>query len=133
MYLNSNQENATGPYTQKYTLTWATHCDGEIECRDGSDEEGCKSLAPLYVVIFSVPVFFLLHCSLLFHSYKSSVDFMEDLTNNVVSDGRCNKEESFSISILTEKENVDQIRKIFNSKEKVIGNEGRTMCYFKVS
>ena len=58
---------------------------------------------------------------------------MEDLINNVVSDGRCNKEESFYISILTEKENVDQIRKIFNSKEKVIVNEGRAMCYFKVS
>ena len=58
---------------------------------------------------------------------------MKDLMNNVVSDDRCDTEESFYISILTEKGNVDQIRKIFSSKEKTIGNEGRTMCYFKVN
>ena len=55
------------------------------------------------------------------------------MNDTVFDDIVCSTEESFYISILTEKGNTDEISKIFGRKEKAIGNKGKAMCYFKVS
>ena len=44
-----------------------------------------------------------------------------------------NSERPFYIAILTEMEEVDEIKKIFNREVRTQGNEKEAICYFKVN
>ena len=115
----------------EFYLTWATPCDGNRECIDGSDEEGCKT--PIWIlalILFGVG--FLLVVTLFLYSFKSINEAVRDISFDEEIPNDSSKNKQLHIAILTEKNEIKMIEQLFRNEVKIQGNEGETICSFKV-
>ena len=112
-------------------MTWATPCDGNRECIDGSDEEGCKT--PIWILALTLfGVGFLLVVTLFLYSFKSINEAVRDISYDEEITNDSSKSKQLHIAILTEKKEIKMIGQLFRNKVKVQGNEGEAICTFKV-
>ena len=117
-------------------MTWATPCNGNKECADGSDEEGCGSslLITINIVICAGIV---LCCTMFLYLHKEvnktilTISKDEYLANKDSGD-YTKAEQIITIAILITKMEVDEIKSILKREELVHGNEGKAICYLKV-
>ena len=113
-----------------YFLTWATPCDGNIECIDGSDEEGCKtSIWVLPLILFGIG--FLLIVTLFLYSFENIYEAVRNIINHEEMPNSSIYKQ-LQIGILTEKNDIKMIEQIFINEVKIQGNEGEAICSFKV-
>ena len=71
--------------------------------------------------------------TLFLHLNKSTCDLLEEVgCNPVVVDSAFEFERPFYIAILTEMEEVDEIKKVFKREMNFRGSEKEAICYFKV-
>ena len=108
-------------------MTWATPCDGNRECIDGSDEEGCDTpIWMLPLILFGIGVVLVINFFL--YSFKSiyeavrNISYNDEMTNN----------KQLHVAILTEKKDIKMIKQLFINEVRIQGNEGEAICYFKV-
>ena len=112
-------------------MTWATPCDGNRECIDGSDEEGCKT--PIWILALTLfGVGFLLVVTLFLYSFKSINEAVRDISYDEEITNDSSKSKQLHIAILTEKKEIKMIGQLFRNKVKIQGNEGEAICTFKV-
>ena len=112
-------------------MTWATPCDGNRECIDDSDEEGCKT--PIWILaIILCGVGFLLIVTLFLYSFKSIYEVVRNISYNEEMSNDSLKTKQLQIAILTEKNEIKMIEQLFRNEVKIQGNEGETICSFKV-
>ena len=111
-------------------MTWATSCDGNKECIDGTDEEGCKtSIWILPLILFGIG--FLLVVTLFLYSFEKmyeavrNIIYHEEMPNSSIY-------RQLQIGILTEKNDIKMIEQLFMNEVKIQGNEGEAICSFKV-
>ena len=112
-------------------MTWATPCDGNRECIDGYDEQGCET--PIWIlplILFGIG--FLLVVTLFLYSFEHIYYAVKNISNNeeVHSDTSSNKK--LQIAILTEIRDIKMIDQLFRNEVKIQGNEGKAICYLKV-
>ena len=113
-------------------MTWATPCDGNRECIDGSDEEGCKT--PIWILALTLfGVGFLLVVTLFLYSFKSINEAVRDISFDEEIPNDSSKNKQLHIAILTEKNGIKMIEQLFRNEVKIQGNEGKAICTFKVS
>ena len=112
-------------------ITWATPCDGNRECKNVNDEEGCTTPSWLLpVVLFGTG--FVLMITLFLHLTKSTSNLMEEIGQTADADNAFRFDRPFYIAILTEMNEVDEIKKVFNREMNIRGSEKEAICYFKV-
>ena len=113
-------------------MTWATPCDGNRECIDGSDEEGCKT--PIWILALTLfGVGFLLVVTLFLYSFKCIYEAVRDISYDEEIPNDSSKNKQLHIAILTEKNEIKMIEQLFRNEVKIQGNEGEAICTFKVS
>ena len=111
-------------------ITWATPCDGNIECMDGHDEYGCKTPSWLLpTILFGIG--FIVWCTLFLYSITTVKHVLIDILQVKKNDGS-DYERSLFIAILTELGDVDEIKKIFKREIKTHGSEMEAICHHKV-
>ena len=107
--------------------TWATRCDGDVECYDGLDEHGCDTSLTILIMISLVTIILLLALFLFGHisiSDFAKVDYFV----------KCEAQnEQMNISILIEMKNADEINAVYENESEKLGSKENAMCYFKVS
>ena len=112
-------------------MTWATPCDGNIECIDGSDEEGCET--PIWIlalILFGVG--FLLVATLFLYSFNNIYKALRSISYDEEMPNDSSKSKQLQIGILTEKNDIKMIQQLFINEVKIQGNEGEAICSFKV-
>ena len=111
---------------------WAITCDGNSECLEGLDESGCETqIWFLSIVLFGAG--FLIWFVSFFCSVGAISVEVEDEEHVSSEYDASRQERSFSIAILTEIRDVDEIKKIFRRELEIQGNENESLCYFKVN
>ena len=109
-------------------MTWATPCNGNTECNDGSDEIGCgSSLVTLFIILFAVGI--MLYCSLFLYLQKIT---KYENTYATKSGDSSLSEKSIFIAILVSIDEVSEIKRIFKREIEVHGTKGKAICYLKV-
>ena len=118
-------------------MTWATPCNGNKECADGSDEEGCGSSLVITInilicagIMLCFTMFLYLHKEVNKTILTISKD--EYTIANKDSVDSTKAEQIITIAILITKMEVDEIKSILKREELVHGNEGKAICYLKV-
>ena len=127
---SQNMTDPSSPTGFSLGTTWATPCDGIEECFDSHDENGCETPSWLLPIIL-VGTGFFLWCTLFLYSLKSVNSTMEDtMPINEIDTSRF--ERPLYIAILTEIEDIDEIKKVFQREVKIQGDEQKAICFFKV-
>jgi hypothetical protein len=112
-------------------LTWATLCDGNHECIDNSDEEGCKtSIWVLPLILFGIG--FLLVVTLFLYSFENIYYAVKNISYNGEISADSFTSRHLQIGILTEENDIKMIEQLFINEVKMQGNEGEAICSFKV-
>ena len=70
--------------------------------------------------------------TLFFHLTKSTSDLIEEIEKTTSADNTFRFDRPFYIAILTEMNEVDEIKKVFNREMNIRGSEKEAICYFKV-
>ena len=117
-------------------MTWATPCNGNVECDDGSDEEGCESsLLIIAAVLLGAGITICFTLFIYLHKYvnKAIITIINSdsiPTKKIVDSTRLEK--LMYIAILTMNEEIDEVKKVFKKEIEASGSEGKALCYFKV-
>ena len=100
-------------------MTWATPCDGEVECFDGRDEQGCESPIWLLPAVLLVAIFLLL-CSQFCFFYKY---ISKELTRNTNEKCQqplkliiCRQQKHIYIAMLLDQQNQEGIETLMNKE-----------------
>ena len=118
-------------YDNQLAITWATPCDGNRECKDVNDEYGCATPSWLFPgVLFGAG--FILMFTLFIYLNKSTSDLMEEIGHNSGDDNAFRFDRAFYIAILTEMEELDEIKMVYKREINIKGSEKEAICYFKV-
>ena len=112
-------------------ITWATPCDGNIECTGSiNDELGCET-SPWLLPGVLLGTGCMIWLTLFIYSVQNVGHMLEGI-EDIESKSGFRFDKPFYIAILTEAEEIDEIKKIFKREIEVHGNERRAICYFKV-
>ena len=114
-----------------YYFTWATPCDGNIECIYGSDEEGCETpISMLALILFGVG--FLLVITKFLYAFKSIHEIARNITYSEEINDDTSNIKQLHIGILTQKKDSIRMEQLFINELNIQGNEGEAICSFKV-
>ena len=109
-------------------MTWATPCNGNIECVDGSDEKGCESsLLIIAVVLLSAGIIICFTLFIYLHKYANNA-----IITIINSDSIPTKKREDSTKLEKLIYIVDEVKKIFKKEVEASGSDGKALCYFKV-
>ena len=115
-------------------MAWATPCNGNTECADGSDEEGCGS--PLLItIIIVISAGVVLLCTMFLYLAREANKTILTISKDEYianSDSVEKAEKNFTIAILISKMEVHEIKNVLRREKTVHGNEGKAICYLKV-
>ena len=130
---SQNFSDPSNPTGFSLGTTWATPCDGIEECIYRHDENGCETPSWLLpVILFGIGFF--LWCTLLFYSMKSVNNVIKDIApiDEIDEIETSRFERPLYIAILTEIEDIDELKKVFQREVKIQGDEQEAICFFKV-
>ena len=125
---------------QELGTTWATLCNKQEECFDGTDEIGCNFPNLLLPCLLCGMILFL--CSTCYFYLQWHIKRMRNLilqgrtwrlvTENSTNEVILRSEKLMNIALLIEDGNTDEVNKIFNAEVEKHASEGRALCCLKV-
>ena len=129
-------------YNDSYDLrignTYATPCNGKVECQDGQDEQDCD--LPDYLILKVLGFVATLLCIILFIYLKSSIKEVAELicqnrkVDNQQPDdpNHLRSKKPLYIAMLIETDCEEEIQELYKREKEVHGNEGSVMHCMKV-